>query len=214
MSQKSNAFFFSIEIITDIGTCIIYQNEAGPLWITSLPLNIVIISLNSKVPPSNERMYPCLLKLCSLFFLVDFLPRGETISPEAYIEILTRPRARIQQGRPNLLIDNIFLLYANAYMYTDIRTKETTASFGLTTLPQPPYSPDLALSDNHLFGSMKKGLKAKHYVGDDEVRTAVMKWFLEQWTEFGGVLKLGRLPPVKMMLFRTISSCGSDFEAL
>ena len=45
-------------IITDTGTCIIHRNKAGPLWITFLLLNIVTISLNSNVPPSNENMYP------------------------------------------------------------------------------------------------------------------------------------------------------------
>ena len=40
-------------------TCIIHQNEAGPMWITSFLLNIVTISLNSNVPLSNESIYPC-----------------------------------------------------------------------------------------------------------------------------------------------------------
>ena len=65
---KSNAFFFSKRIITHTGTCIMHQNEAGPLWITSLILNMVIFSLYSNVPPSNESMYPCLVRFCLLFF--------------------------------------------------------------------------------------------------------------------------------------------------
>ena len=66
--SKSNAFFFSTGIITDTGTCIIHQNKAGPLWITSLLLNTVTISLNSNVPPLNESLYPSLVKFCWLFF--------------------------------------------------------------------------------------------------------------------------------------------------
>ena len=66
--SKSNAFFFSTGKIIDIGTCIIQENEAGPLWMTSLLLNIVTISLNSNVPLSNESMYACLIKFCLLFF--------------------------------------------------------------------------------------------------------------------------------------------------
>ena len=60
--SKGNAFFFSIGIISDTGTCKIYENEAGPQWITSLFLNIVTVSLNSNVPPSNESINPCLVK--------------------------------------------------------------------------------------------------------------------------------------------------------
>ena len=66
--SKSNAFCFSIGIITDTGTCIIYQNEAGLLCITSLLLNIVTISLNSNVPPFNKSMNPYFIKLCWRFF--------------------------------------------------------------------------------------------------------------------------------------------------
>ena len=46
----------------------IHQNEADPLWITSLLLHIVTVFLNSNVPPSNESMYPCPVKFCWLFF--------------------------------------------------------------------------------------------------------------------------------------------------
>ena len=59
--------------------------------------------------------------------------------------------------------------------HTSIRTRETIISFEWTTLPHPPYSPDY-----HLFSLMKEGLKGKHYVSDEEVKTAVIKWLKEQ----------------------------------
>ena len=34
---------------------------------------------------------------------------------------------------------------------------------------------DLGPSDYHLFDSMKKSVRGKHYASDDEVKTAVMK---------------------------------------
>ena len=48
----------------------------------------------------------------------------------------------------------------------------------------PLYIPGLAPSDYHLFGLMKEGLRGKHYVSDEEVKTAVMKWLKEKSTEF------------------------------
>ena len=65
---KSNDFFFSTGIIIETGTCILYQNEDGPLWITYLLHNIVTTPLNSNVPPLNENMYPSLVKFCWPFF--------------------------------------------------------------------------------------------------------------------------------------------------
>ena len=38
--SKSNPILFRTGIITNTGTCIIHQNEAGPLWITILLLHI------------------------------------------------------------------------------------------------------------------------------------------------------------------------------
>ena len=62
MTKKVMPFFFSS------GTCIIQQNEAGLLWITSLLLNIVTIFHNTNVSLSNQNMYPCFVKFCGLFF--------------------------------------------------------------------------------------------------------------------------------------------------
>ena len=62
--SKIITFFFSTGIITNTGTCILPQNEAEPLWITS----IVTVSLNNSVPSSNESMYPYLIKFRWLFF--------------------------------------------------------------------------------------------------------------------------------------------------
>ena len=39
----------------------------------------------------------------------------------------------------------------------------------LDLLPHPPYSPDLAPSDNYLFADLKRMLKGKRYSSDEEV---------------------------------------------
>jgi hypothetical protein len=57
------------------------------------------------------------------------------------------------------------------------------AKFGWTVLPHPPYSPDLAPSDFHLFGPMKDGLCGQHFP-DNAVITAVRKWVASTGTDF------------------------------
>ena len=66
--MKSNAFFFSTGIVANTGTYIIHQNEAGSLSITSLHLNKVTVSLNNNFTPSNESIYPSIIKFCWLIF--------------------------------------------------------------------------------------------------------------------------------------------------
>ena len=84
-------------------------------------------------------------------------------------------------------IDNVLLLHDNAQPHTGIRTRAKLVSFRRTTLPQHPYSPDLAPSNYHLFGPMKEGLRGKHYSSNEEGKYVVKKWLNEQSTEFHGV---------------------------
>jgi hypothetical protein len=59
-------------------------------------------------------------------------------------------------------------------------------------LPHPPYSPDLAPSDYHLFGPMKGFLGGKRFRNNDEVIAAVQSWVHEQPKTFleTGIKKL------------------------
>ena len=47
--------------------------------------------------------------------------------------------------------------------------------FGWTVLPHPPYRPDLAPSDFHLFGPVKEGLRVQHFVDSNAVIDAIQK---------------------------------------
>ena len=47
-------------------------------------------------------------------------------------------------------------------------------------IPHPPYSPDLAPSDYHLFGPMKEKLRNNRHGNDNEVKTAVLNWLRHQ----------------------------------
>jgi len=51
-------------------------------------------------------------------------------------------------------------------------------------LPHPPYSPDLAPSDYHLSGPMKKMLSGRKFASDMEVQWAIRQWLAQQPTWF------------------------------
>ena len=64
-----------------------------------------------------------------------------------------------------------------------------------TVLPQPPYSPDIAPSDYHLFRSLKNFLRGKRFKNDEQVEAAVSDYFeSKKDTNFyeRGVRKLSR----------------------
>ncbi len=54
-------------------------------------------------------------------------------------------------------------------------TRNKIAEMGWSLVQQPPYSPDAALCDYGLSATMKRPLKDKRYVTDEEVQTAVKK---------------------------------------
>lgn len=47
---------------------------------------------------------------------------------------------------------------------------------GWELLPHPPYSPDLAPSDFHLFAELKKPMRGKRYDSLKEVKKDLKKW--------------------------------------
>ena len=50
--------------------------------------------------------------------------------------------------------------------------------------PIPPYSPDLAPSDFHLFGPLKDTLRGTRFEDDESVIHAVRTWLREQETSW------------------------------
>jgi len=59
-------------------------------------------------------------------------------------------------------------------------------------MDHPPYSPDLAPSDFHLFLHLKKHLAGKKFDDDDEVQEEILTYFKELVADFydSGIQKL------------------------
>ncbi|KAJ4436609.1 hypothetical protein ANN_16643 [Periplaneta americana] len=77
----------------------------------------------------------------------------------------------------------IILQHDNAWPHTDRVTVEKIRTSGWETLPQCPYSPDLALSDYHLFGSVEQ-LRGQRYETLEDIRKAVRQCLQEAGTDF------------------------------
>ena len=99
-------------------------------------------------------------------------------------QVLSWLKARLQRVRPSLPMSKVLLQHDNARPHTSLRTREVISSFGWTTVTHPPYSPDLAPSDFHLFGPLKVNLRGNHYGSDDDVKKAVKSWLKAQPASF------------------------------
>jgi len=76
------------------------------------------------------------------------------------------------------------VLHDNAPAYRALETQKKLAYLGFQRLDHPPYSPDLAPSDYHLFPGLKKQLKGRHFSSDAEVIAAAETWLDGQPSDF------------------------------
>jgi len=75
-------------------------------------------------------------------------------------------------------------LHDNAPAYRALAAQKKLAYLSFQCLDHPPYSPDLAPSDYHLFPGLKKQLKSRHFSSDAEVIAAAETWLDGQTSEF------------------------------
>jgi len=78
----------------------------------------------------------------------------------------------------------ILFMHDNASAHRALATQKKLACLGFHCLDHPPYSPDLAPSDYHLFPGLKKQLKGRHFSSDVEVIAAAETWLDGQPSEF------------------------------
>jgi len=61
---------------------------------------------------------------------------------------------------------------------------------GFEEMRHPPYSPDLAQSDYHLFPNLKKHLRFQRFLKGEELKYATDKWLKSELFYFTGIEKL------------------------
>ena len=107
---------------------------------------------------------------------MHWVPTGQTVYKEYYVEVLREFRKRFRRKRPALFksgqwhFHQEFPLVPNTILFIDYLTK-----MGIKTVPQPPYSPDLAPCDFWLFPKLKENLRGCRYETIVEMKEAVMK---------------------------------------
>jgi len=111
--------------------------------------------------------------------LVDFMARGTTINADRYCETLKKLRRAIQNRRRGMLTKDICLLHDNARPHVARQTVVLLDQFGWDIITHPPYSPDLAPCDYHLFPKLKEYLAGRCFSDDDEVKVAVQHFLNE-----------------------------------
>jgi len=75
-------------------------------------------------------------------------------------------------------------LHDNTPAHRALATQKKLAYLDFQFLDHPPYSPDLAPSEYHLFSGLKKQLKGRNFSSDAEVIVAAETWLDGQPSDF------------------------------
>ena len=83
---------------------------------------------------------------------MHWVPTGQTVNKEYYVEVLREFRKRFCWKRPALFKSGQWHFHQdNAPVHNSILVTDYLTKMGIKTVPQPPYSPDLAPCDFRLF---------------------------------------------------------------
>jgi len=87
---------------------------------------------------------------------IDYLPKGLTIKAEYYSSLLLQLKDILKKKRCGKFTKGVLFMHDNAPAHQAFATQKKLAYLGFQSLDHPPYSPDLALLDYHLFSGLKK----------------------------------------------------------
>ena len=117
----------------------------------------------------------------------ELLPTGSTVTTNIYCQQLNRVQRKLN-GRQS----KVYYLHDNARPHISKSTNKKLVELGWTVLPHPPYSPDFAPTDYHLFLSISNHLQEKEFDEERELKKFLQDFFSSKSQEFyaNGILSL------------------------
>ena len=123
----------------------------------------------------------------------ELLPYGQTLNSDMYCQQLDRLNAALMQKRPSLINRGRIVFHQdNARPHTSLVTRQKLREIGWEVLLHPPYSPDLAPSDYHLFLSMANELGSRKLATRESCENWLSEFFDNREASFykRGIMKL------------------------
>ena len=94
----------------------------------------------------------------------ELLPRNQTINSNVYCHQLMKLDKEIKVKQPEVPTRKGGIFHQdNLRPHTSLVNRKKLLELGWEVLPDPPYSPDLAPSDYHLFRSLQNHLNGKTF---------------------------------------------------
>ena len=107
---------------------------------------------------------------------MHWVPTGQTVNKEYYVEVLRKFKKRFLGKRPALFkLGQWHFQQDNAPVHNSTLVTDYLTKMGIKTVRHPPNSPDLAPCDFWLFPKLKKNLDGCRYETIEEMKEAVTK---------------------------------------
>ena len=120
-------------------------------------------------PPKKAMTVPSAGKVMASVFwdadgilLIDYLQKGQRINGTYYASLLTQIREKIKIKRRGKLTKGVLFHHDNAPVHKSVIAMAAIHDCGFKLMKHPSYSPDLALSNFHLFPKLKTAISGTH----------------------------------------------------
>lgn len=179
LAREQHKPFLSLIVTGDEKWCLYVNIKQRKEW----------VSRNEQAKPRvKSALHPKRSMLCIWWDMKgiihhEMLARNQTITAEVYSAQLHRLNNAIIQNRPDRR-HGVLLQHDNARPHTARLTKMALEELGWEVIPHPPYSPDLAPSDFHLFRSLSNALKDISFDNEDELENWLREWFANKPVKF------------------------------
>ena len=111
---------------------------------------------------------------CHGIIYIHWVPNGQTVNKEYYVEVLREFRKRFRRKRPEHFHSGQWHLHQdNAPCHKSLLVTNYLTEMGVKTVPHPPYSPDLAPCDFWMFPKLKEKLRGRRFEDVEEMQEAV-----------------------------------------
>ncbi len=168
-------------LITGDEKWIRYQNpDNRPQWLS--PTETPSPRISKPLHPKKNLL--CVWWDCRGIIYQEVLGDNETITAEKYSNQLMLLDQAIKNKRPEIYEKGVILQHDNARPHVAKSTKKVINNLGWEVLVHPPYSPDLAPSDYHLFRSMSTPLRGVSFKNTNEVCEWLDNWYSSKCNDF------------------------------
>ena len=180
--QRQSACDFLDRIVTGDEKWVSYDNTVrGHYWVRRGEA----APARPKQKTSKKKLLLCVWWNSKRIVHFEFLKPGETVNKDVYSAQLERVQRALLQKQPSLVNRwGVILHHDNARPHIAETTRETIQRLNWEIIPHPPYSPDLAPSDYHLFLNLQNFLTGKNFTSDDQLKNEVATFFDRQDENF------------------------------